>query len=109
MLRPLLVKVLGIHPIFGHFSIPLYRNAYALILSSTATSALGLLYWVVAARFYGTEVVGINSAILSAMMFLGVVAQMNLGGMLVRYVPLAGRVTSRLIGFSYLASVLGAL
>src|SRR5215212_5401236 len=109
MIRPLVGKVLAIHPIFGHVTVPLYRNGYALILSSTTTSALGLVYWVLAARFYPTEVVGVNSAILSAMMFLSLVAQMNLGGMLIRFVPSAGWVTRRLIAWAYAASVLAAL
>lgn len=109
MIRPFVAKALAIHPVFGHISVPLYRNGYALILSSTATSALGLLYWAIAARLYDANTVGINSAILSAMMFLSIVAQLNLGGMLVRYVPLAGGATARLIRVAYIASVVAAV
>lgn len=110
MIRPNLSrKDSFIAQLFGHVTVPLYRNGYALILSSAATSALGLVYWVLAARYYSAELVGLNSALLSALMFLSVVAQMNLGGMLVRFVPLAGRRTPRLIGLAYLASAVAAL
>ena len=46
---------------------PLLRNAYMLIINATATSGLGLLYWLVAARFYSADTVGVSSAVLSAM------------------------------------------
>ena len=102
-------RLLAGTPLIGHISMPLYRNGYALILSSVATSVLGLMYWVLAARYYSTDVVGLNSAILSAMLFLSVVAQLNLGGMLVRFVPLAGPVSPRLIGYTYVASCIASV
>ena len=54
----------------AHLRDPLYRNGYALVLSSAATSVLGILYWVLAARLYSTAVIGVNSALLSALSFL---------------------------------------
>lgn len=101
--------ILSLETLLGHISMPLYRNGYALILSSVATSGLGLVYWVLSARYYSPEIVGVNSAILSAMLFLSVVGQLNLGGLLVRYLPLAGHAAPHLIAYSYAASVLGAL
>lgn len=109
MIRPFVGKVLAIHPIFGHVTIPLYRNAYALILSSASTSGLGLVYWVLAARYYDAKTVGLNSALISVMLFLSAIAQLNLGGMLLRFVPQAGTSLGRLVGFSYLASVVAAI
>jgi hypothetical protein len=38
--------------------VPMYRNAYALMLNTVVNSALGLLYWVVAARTSSPEDVG---------------------------------------------------
>lgn len=109
MIRPLVGKMLAIQSTFGLISTPLFRNAYALNLSSASTSALGLLYWVLAARYYDPHTVGLNSALISAMLFLSAVAQLNLGGMMLRFVPQAGTSLARLIGFSYLASVIAAL
>lgn len=102
-LNPLLERI------FAHFRTPLYRNGYALILSSASTSGLGLLFWAMAARFYKAEIVGLNSAALSTMMFLSGVSQLSLSGVLVRFTPSAGVRTSRLVIYSYVVSVVFAL
>jgi len=88
---------------------PLYRNGYALVLSSATTSGLGLVYWILAARFYTTEVVGLNTAMLSVMMFLGGAAQFNLVNVLNRFLPRAGQDTHRLISYVYLVSLIASL
>jgi len=88
----------------SHLRIPLFRNGYALIVSSAATSGLGLVYWVLAARYYPAEIVGLGSAALSAMLLLSGIAQLSLNSVLVRFVPLAGRATPRLVIYSYLIS-----
>lgn len=89
-----------------HLRMPLYGNGYALVLSAATTSALGMLYWVLAARYYSTSAVGFNSAAISAMMFLSAVTRLNLNNVLIRFLPRAGRASSRLIGWSYAASAL---
>jgi O-antigen/teichoic acid export membrane protein len=88
---------------------PLLRNAYALLLGSATTSALGFLYWALAARFYDPGAVGLNSAGLSAMLFLSGVTQLSLSGVLVRFTSQAGAKTNRLVGVSYLVSILLAV
>jgi O-antigen/teichoic acid export membrane protein len=92
-----------------HLREPLYRNGYALVLSSATTSGLGMIYWILAARFYTTESVGLNSAVLSMMMFLGGVAQFNLTNVLNRFLPRAGWNTGRLIIYVYLFSSVATL
>jgi O-antigen/teichoic acid export membrane protein/Ser/Thr protein kinase RdoA (MazF antagonist) len=90
----------------AHLQAPLYRNGYALVFSSAATSALGLLYWLLAARYYPTEVIGINAALLSAMTFLANLAQFNLANALNRFLPTAGQGAGRLILATYAVSVM---
>lgn len=89
----------------AHLRTPLYRNAYALVLSVLGTSGLGLVYWVLAARFYSTDDVGRNSAILTTMMFLAGLGEFNLRIAMIRFIPGAGRATRQLVGFAYLFSV----
>ena len=89
----------------SHLRLPLYRNGYLLILSSAATSVLGLLYWMLAARYYSADIVGLNSALVSAMMLLAGISLFSLNSALIRFVPLAGRATPRLIALSYLFSL----
>ncbi|MEZ4727319.1 MAG: hypothetical protein R3E79_09320 [Caldilineaceae bacterium] len=95
--------------LLDHLRTPLYRNGYALILGSGATSALGLVYWALAARYYTADVVGIGSALISALALLAGVAMLSLTGVLVRFTPLAGGNTARLITAAYAISLVVAL
>ncbi len=92
----------------SHLRVPLYGGAYALIVSSSATSVLGIVYWTLAARLCGTAEVGVNAAAISAMVFLSYLAQLNLAGVLTRFVPTAGRTTSRLVIGAYGVAVLAS-
>jgi len=92
-----------------HLHLPLFRNGYALLFSGATTSALGLLYWALAARLYPAATVGVGSALLSAMLLLSGVAQLSLNNVLVRFIPAAGHDTRALIIKSYAASSLMAL
>src|SRR3979411_1237239 len=89
----------------SHLATPLYRNGYALMLSSATTSTLGVGYWILAARMYKTADVGLNSASISAMLFLAGVSQLNLMSALLRFLPGAGRATMRFLAYAYLISV----
>jgi O-antigen/teichoic acid export membrane protein len=89
---------------------PVHRDGLALVLSSGLTSAVGLLYWIVAARLFDPATVGVNSVALSTMQLLGGVAHLNLTQALLRFGPVAGRRTRRLMLSCYaVASVVAAL
>ncbi|WP_424809601.1 lipopolysaccharide biosynthesis protein [Rhodococcus sp. 27YEA15] len=75
----------------------LESNAAALMLSSIATGALGLLYWAVAERFFDTAEVGRASAVISSSTMLASVACLSLGGAYQRFLPIAGRQSVKLI------------
>src|SRR6266542_1396481 len=83
--------------IIAQARIPLYRNAYALTLSDAISNGLGIVYWIIAARFYAASDVGLNSAMLETMMFLSGISQLNLSGALIRFIPSAGSATNRLV------------
>lgn len=97
--------VASIARLIDHLRVPLYRNAYALMFSSVATSGLGIVYWMLAARYYPTDVVGLNAAAISALMFLSGVAGLYLDGAFVRFIPCSGPATGRFVGYSYVLSV----
>src|SRR5258707_10604181 len=92
-----------------HVRLPLFRNGYALLFNGAATSGLGLLYWALAARLYPAAVVGLNSALVAAMLLLAGIAQLSLNNVLVRFIPISGTYTRRLIVCSYLARGLAAI
>lgn len=83
---------------------PLTRNGYSLIASAGLTSGLGLVFWIVATHFYSAEQIGLSAALISALLTLGNVSQLNLGNMLNRYLPLAGGQAGQLIVTSYLVT-----
>ncbi|WP_028929929.1 oligosaccharide flippase family protein [Pseudonocardia asaccharolytica] len=84
----------------------MHRDGLALVLSSALTSGVGLLYWVVVARLFPPEVVGVNQVALSTMMLLGGVSHLNLTYALLRFVPVAGRASRRLVVAGYLVTAL---
>ncbi|HEX7497135.1 MAG TPA: lipopolysaccharide biosynthesis protein [Candidatus Limnocylindrales bacterium] len=92
--------------VLGHVRSPIYSRAYALIISSGSTAVLGFVYWTLAARLYSAHDLGVNAALISTMMFLSYISQLGLAGALTRFIPTAGRDTTRLILGSYGVSML---
>ena len=81
--------------------VPVLRAGYALVLSSLATSALGGLFWFIAARRLSTESVGVGSSLVAATTLLAGIANLGLKNGLLRFVPTAGPNTRILIIRSY--------
>ncbi|WP_329392416.1 lipopolysaccharide biosynthesis protein [Streptomyces sp. NBC_01716] len=82
----------------------MFRNAYALMLSTGVSAALGLGFWLVAARYYTEEAVGQGSAAIAAMRLLASLTATTMIGAVVRYVPRAGRTTGSLVRRAYAVS-----
>ncbi len=96
-----LPRTVKVDQFIAHLRTPLYRNGYALMISTVITSALGLLYWTIAARVYQTDDVGLNSMAISTMIFLAGVAQINLQEAMIRFIPRAGTHTRRMAFYAY--------
>jgi len=90
-----------------HLSLPLFRNAYFLILSSGVGSVLGFPFWAIAAHLYSTRIVGLAVAAVSAMMLISGIGQLGMASIFARYLPVAGARTRRFIVSTYLGT--GAL
>lgn len=84
---------------------PLGANAYALVANQALSAALGLVYWMLAARLYGVEIVGVSSAVISTLLLISGIAELGLTGGMVRFLPRAGVRTRRIIALSYGASI----
>jgi O-antigen/teichoic acid export membrane protein len=85
-----------------HLAEPFYRNAYALVLNTGISGALGIVYWFMAAQKYDDADVGRGSAVISTMMLLSGIVAVNVTGTLNRLIPGSGRRTLGLIVWSYL-------
>jgi O-antigen/teichoic acid export membrane protein len=89
---------------------PLYRGSYALVANSIGTSVIGLAYWAAAAHLYSPEALGDAAALVSALMLVATLSQLNLSSMLIRFLPQMGANSSgRLINLSYVVSTATAL
>jgi O-antigen/teichoic acid export membrane protein len=76
---------------------PVYRSGYLLVGNSLLTAVTGVAFWLLAARLYPAEAVGLNSSAVSAMMLIAGIAQLNLMSSLLRFVPNAGRRAGSLV------------
>jgi O-antigen/teichoic acid export membrane protein len=97
------------HDSSSHF----LRSAYSLVLNTAATGALGVAFWIVAARLFPTEAVGRDSVLIVTMMTISTICQVNTTNLFVRFLPEQTR-PARLILLGYgvscaLAIVLGVI
>jgi O-antigen/teichoic acid export membrane protein len=96
-----------------HLSDQLYRTSYFLIIGTGVTSLLGVAFWALAAHAFSARIVGLNAAVISAMTLVSGACSLGLSAVLVRYLPVAGGVTRKLVTRTYgltvtLSLVLGA-
>src|SRR5262249_11845617 len=61
----------------------LLKNSGALLTSTSATAAIGFVFWWIAAKYFSQEAVGVASAAISLMSFLALVGECGLGTLLV--------------------------
>jgi O-antigen/teichoic acid export membrane protein/aminoglycoside phosphotransferase len=83
------------------------RSGFALVLGTLIASALGMVFWALAARLLTPEQLGIGAALIAAITTLSHASQLNLRNLVHRYVPRAGKDAAGLIYRSY--AVAGAM
>ncbi len=69
---------------------PIARTSLSLAASTGVTAVVGMGFWAVAARTYPTEVVGRDSALITTVMALSAIAQLNLNNSITRFLPRIG-------------------
>ena len=74
---------------------PHYRTGYALVANTVGTTAVGFFYWVVAAHLYDRQALGRCSALVSALIVVSALAQLDLPTIMPRFLPQAGRSAGR--------------
>jgi len=96
----------------------LYSNAIYLMISSVTSSLLGFIFWIVAARLYSTEQVGLASAIIAAAGLMAMFATLGMDMGLLRFLSRAenpvvmintvftiGIITSTIVTFVFVAGL----
>ena len=81
----------------------LIQNAIALMISSGGSAAIGIVFWVVAARLYTPTVIGRTTAQLAAIVLLAALAQLSFGSIFERFLPVAGPYTHTFVKRAYAA------
>jgi hypothetical protein len=89
-------------------------GAYSLAANTAITSAIGMGFWLVAVRLYSNVEVGRDAALISVMIELSTICQLNLNNGIVRFLPNLGRHSGRAVGAAYgltgtLALVVGSV
>jgi O-antigen/teichoic acid export membrane protein len=79
----------------------LLRSAYSLLANTAVTSILGMGFWVAAARLYPTVDVGRDTVLISVMIELSTICQLNMGNGIARFLPDLGRHSARALGVVY--------
>ena len=72
------------------FRLSLYLNAIYLMLNSVMYALTGFFFWIVAARLYPPEVVGLASSAIAAIGLLSLLSTLGLDYGLFRFLPAAG-------------------
>lgn len=91
------------------FRLPLYVNALVLWADAAASSALGLGFWLLAARLYRADEVGIASAAVSALSLIAVFGHVGLGQGLIRFLPLCPERRNEMVSAALVATALVSL
>jgi O-antigen/teichoic acid export membrane protein len=86
---------------------PMVRNSLYLILSSGLQASLGFAFWIVAARLFSTDQTGLASSLISATIFLSLMALMGLNVSFGRYLPAATNRDSLITGGVAVVAVSG--
>lgn len=66
---------------------PLYRNSIYLMIGTFITSVLGFLFWMINARLFTTEQVGLATTIISSTTLIASISALGLGAGLIRFLP----------------------
>jgi O-antigen/teichoic acid export membrane protein len=69
----------------------LYRNSFYLILSMAVMAFLGFFFWIINARLYSAEQVGIGTTLISVLTLISGFSILGLGNGLIRYLPTSER------------------
>jgi len=95
----------GLKSLYG---IPLYRNAFYLMLNTAIMALCGFFFWMVVARYYTEAAVGYSSAIISAISLIAIISLVGLNTSLIRFLPQAAK-PRELINSCYTLSALVSL
>ncbi len=76
------------HPdIKKHLSDPLYKNSFFIFLNALTTALLGFFFWMLVARLYSSEDVGLATALISTATIIASLSGFGLSTGVIRFLP----------------------
>lgn len=91
------------------FNTLLYRNALYLIMSNLVVPITGFIFWVIVARIYLPEEVGLASAVIAVITLLATLSTLGLEFAVIRFLPQSDNNTNLKINSYLTVSILSAL
>lgn len=85
----------------------LYRGSLLILFTSVLTSGFGFIFWILAAKLYTPEEVGVATAVISLITLVVLVSRFGLDQTLIRYFPTHGQ--SNIIGTSLVITTFFAI
>lgn len=70
-----------------HLKDPLYKNSFYILLTLIMGSIFGFFFWIVAAKIYPQDYVGLNTALISAVNLLAILSFLGLDQSIIRFFP----------------------
>lgn len=86
---------------------PLFRNSLFIILASVLSNAFGFIFWMIAAKIYPKEDVGMATALISSLYLVILVSRFGLSESLIKFFP--ERDKGRVFGTSVIITTLFAV
>lgn len=80
-------KYFAILPMSKLTKLPLYRNSIYIYLNTIVSALFGFIFWILAARLYTTEQIGITSGLLSVAAIISSLSGLGFNGALIRFLP----------------------
>lgn len=71
----------------NHLKEPLYKNSFYIMVTSLLTAFVGFIFWIIAAKLYPSEDVGIATALISAMNLIFFISIMGFDQSIIRFFP----------------------
>jgi len=93
----------------NHVRASLYSNAFFIMMTQGIGSLGGFVFWVIAARFFTTEAVGLAGAVIPAISLLSAISELGLGYGLIRFLPGAGNKAGEMMNSSLTSYLLTSL
>jgi len=81
---------------------PLYKNSFFIMLSSITNAGFGFFFWMIAARLYSAEDVGIATALLSSLNLIILFSRLGFNFSIIRFFPKGNK--SRILSTSIVIS-----